>query len=91
MGMVEEALDAISEFADSLKLEGEDREDFINSAMKRRGFTQVSSWSEPEPENNGNAEGDFFSRQRAQRTQEKSNQTRRIPTKSSRDSGMYGY
>lgn len=49
--------------ADELGLEGDEREDFIGSAMKRLGYVARSVWNEPEPEA-GEKSGDFFSSRR---------------------------
>lgn len=49
-----------SEIAQELGLEDKDHDNFINSAMKRKGYKPVMSWTDPEPEDGGGG-GDFFS------------------------------
>lgn len=64
MGMVEDALAYLSEVAENLGLEDDERESFINSGMARKGFKQVSSWAEPDVDDGDKGGGDFFSTKR---------------------------
>lgn len=63
MSMAEEFLAKLSELAEDLGLEDDEKSDFIDGSMKRRGFKPVTSWTDPEPENDKGS-GDFFSRKR---------------------------
>ena len=63
----EEDYGKFSTIAEELGLEDDEKDDFIDSAMARKGYKPQRIWTDPEPES-GNAnggEGDFFSRKRA--------------------------
>jgi hypothetical protein len=58
-----EDYESLQSLAERLKLEGDDRENFVSSSMKRLGYKPATQWQEPEPEGNDNNDsGDFFSR-----------------------------
>lgn len=65
----EDDYNKFSEFAKEIGLEGEDFEGFVNSAMKRKGYKPRTAWDDPEPEDGGKGDGDFFSRGGKQREQ----------------------
>lgn len=70
-----------SDMADELGLEDDDRDGFISSAMKRKGYKETRGWADPDPDPNnggGNDGGDFFSQRRNQ--QNSGERTRRVPT-----------
>lgn len=81
-GSVDDALDRLHEMADELGLEDDEREQFIESSMTRKGYQQRSTWAEPEGDDGGKSGGDYFTR-RPQRGRE----TRRVPT----DKGRGGF
>ncbi len=57
-----------SEIAELLGLENEENENFISSAMKRRGHKPVLTWADAEGDGDGDGNsGDFFSAKRRTR------------------------
>jgi hypothetical protein len=74
MGKVDDALARLGEMADELNLDDDDdRNNFIESAMKRLGFTQTAAWAEPDDGKSNSGGGDFFKRANGPREQ------RRVP------------
>lgn len=65
----QDALAKFEEIVDDLGLEDDERESFITSAMTRKGFKPVTTWSDPEPDNSSGKTGDFFSAKKQQREQ----------------------
>lgn len=63
MSLAEDFFAKLSEMAEELGLEDDEKDNFVNSGMKRRGFKQTFTWSDPEPDGN-DAGGDFFSKRR---------------------------
>lgn len=55
------------DLADELKLEDDDRDGFITSSMKRKGYQQRTVWADPEPDDKGKDGGDYFSARRGAR------------------------
>jgi len=56
--------------AEELELEDDAAEKFVNDAMKRKGYKPSTAWSDPEPEEQGKDEGDFFGNRRKKREEE---------------------
>jgi len=44
---------SVHAMADSLELDGEDRDNFVNSAMERKGYRPVTTWELPEDPDDG--------------------------------------
>lgn len=64
MSFAEEFMQTLADMAESLGLEDDERESFVNSGMERKGFKKSFTWTDPEPESGGEG-GDFFSKKRA--------------------------
>lgn len=65
-----EDYESLSDLADRLGLEDDEKESFIGSAMKRLGYIAKSLWEDaPAGDGNGNG-GDFFSTKRREKTRE---------------------
>ncbi len=44
---------SVHAMADSLELDGDDRDSFVNSAMERKGYRPVTTWELPEDPDDG--------------------------------------
>lgn len=85
--MAEVFLAKLEDMAEDLGLEGDDREDMINSGMKRKGFVAKTMWADPEPDGKSGGGGDFFSRRQQENN---GGNTRRVPGRGNSGSGQYG-
>lgn len=54
----------LSEMAEELGLSDEEKNDFVESGLERKGFKRVQTWADPEPEKE-EPKGDFFAKTRA--------------------------
>jgi len=83
----------LSELAERLGVDDEERDQFVSSSMKRLGYKPRTDWDDPDPdENKGNGGGDFFSRKREQNQR----QQREVPGRGGQQrqrqqSGGYDY
>lgn len=65
----QDRLQQLEDLADEMQLDDRDRDNFINSSMKRLGYKPRMDWDDPEPEDGGRGGGDFFSSRREERQQ----------------------
>lgn len=86
----------LDDVAERLGLDDDERNDFVNSGMKRLGYKPRMDWDDPDPDEgkDGKGGGDFFSR----RKEEKQRQSRDVSggrqrpgDRGGRASGGYDY
>lgn len=76
MSFAEEFMATLSDMAEALGLEDDERESFVNSGMERKGFKKTFTWADPDKEDNDSG-GDFFSaKKREKQTRQVGSQRR---------------
>lgn len=85
MALWEEAMNKFKAMAEELGLEDDETESFVNSAMKRNGFKQVTGWADPDNDNDDKGGGDFFSQRRKE-----AGQTRKVGKQNNGPGWQYG-
>lgn len=61
---IDEFHKAVSDWADHLNLEGDERDQFTEFCMERGGYERATTWNKPQPDPNEGAGGTLFSRKK---------------------------
>lgn len=66
-GFIDDFHRTVNEWADSIDLDGEEREEYIGFHMERAGYQRATTWTPPAPDEGGQGGGSsMFSRGRRQ-------------------------
>lgn len=61
---IDEFHKAVSDWVDHLGLEGEERDQFIDFCMEKKGYERATTWNAPQPDPNESAGNALFSRKK---------------------------